>query len=171
VNKSVLLILPAREFNEHEFLVIKNALEKARVKIFIASDAHSLCVGSSGLKVKNDIQFYNIHENNFSGIIFIGGKGVKEYWNNTLLHNVTQKFNARRKIIGAICSAVLIPAKAGVIECCATCYIENRKEIEKEGLEYKDENVIVSKNIVTGRDPMSSAEFINSFLFELAKKS
>jgi len=170
IKNSVLLILPAQDFNEQEYLVISNALERAQIKVFIASDANTLCVGSNGLKVKNDVQFYNIHESNFSGIVLIGGNGVKKYWDNSNLYSIARKFQKNRKPVGAICSAVVILAKAGVLSGNATCYPENRKEIEKEGIEFKDEPVIKSKNVITGRDPMAAAEFAKVFLYELAKK-
>ena len=169
-NNSVLLILPAEDFNEQEYLIISNALERAQMKVFIASDANTLCIGSNGLKVKNDVQFYNIHESNFGGIVFIGGKGVKNYWDNTNLHLIAQKFQKNRKPVGAICSAAVILAKAGVITGCATCYPENKLEIEKEGIEFKDEPVIKNNNTITGRDPMAAVEFAKVFLYELAKK-
>ena len=171
IKNSVLLILPAQDFNEQEYLVIYNALERAQIKIFIASDAHTLCLGSNGLKVKNDVQFYNIHESNFSGIVFIGGIGVKNYWNNKNLHSIAQKFQKNRKPVAAICSAAVILAKAGVVTENATCWPEDRKEIEKEGIEFQDEPVVQNNKTITGRDPMAAAEFAKAFLYELAKNS
>lgn len=167
----MLLILPAQDFNEQEYLIITNALERAGIKIFIASDANTLCVGSGGLKVKNDIQFYNIHESNFGGIIFIGGKGTRNYWNNPRLHSTAQNFVKKRKLVGAICSAPVILAKAGLITECATCYEEDKKELEKEGVEYKDTPVVINKNIITAQNPAAAPEFIKLFLHELAKRN
>lgn len=164
------MILPAQEFNEQEYSIISQELAKADKKIFIASDAHSLCMGSNGQKVKNDIQFYNIHESNFDGIIFIGGKGVLKYWNDKNLQLIVQKFHKQKKMIGAICSAVIIIAKAGIVQNYATCFPDNKNDLEKEGITYKDEPVVISGNIITGRDPLAAAEFAKMFLYELAKK-
>jgi len=171
IKNSILLILPAQDFNEQEYLIISNSLIKAKKRVFIASDSNSLCIGSENLKVKNDIILYNVHEENFNGIIFVGGKGVRNYWNNKLLHSIAQKFNKSGKIIGAICSAPIILARAGVINKTAVCYPDDRKELEKEGIEYKDEALVIDKNVITGRDPASAPEFISKFLHELSKKS
>ncbi|NMB82764.1 MAG: DJ-1/PfpI family protein [Ignavibacteria bacterium] len=168
-NRSVLIILPAQDFNEQEYLIIVNALERAHFKVFIASDAYALCVGSNGLKVKNDMQIYNVHETNFGGIIFIGGSGVRNYWNNNLLHSIAGKFHFNKKPIGAICAAPIILAKAGLITECATCYPDDKKELERTGVEYKDNPVIISNNIITAKDPTTAGEFIKIFLNELAK--
>lgn len=169
-NRSVLIILPAQDFNEQEYLIITNALERENIKVFIASDAYALCIGSNGLKVKNDIHLYNIHESNFGGIIFIGGNGVRNYWNSRLLHSIASKFHLKKKPIGAICAAPIILAKAGLITECATCYPDDKKELEKTGVEYKDTPIIISNNIITAKDPTAAADFIKIFLNELAKK-
>lgn len=171
IKKSILLILPAKDFNEQEYLIISSALKKADKKIFIASDANFLCTGSNGLKVKNDIHFYNLHEENFYAIVFIGGKGVRNYWENKQLHKIALKFKKSGKLIGAICSAPIILAKAGVIEKTATCFPDDSKELEQAGIEYKNESVVVEKNIITASDPSSAPDFINLFLFELSKKA
>lgn len=171
INESVLLILPTKDFNEQEYLVISRELEKAGKKIFIASDSHSLCYGTNGLKVKSDVQFFNINENNFGGIIFIGGRGVRNYWNNTQLHLIVNKFNKKKRIIGAICSAPVILAKAGLLNGTAVCYPEDKNELVREGIEYKDEPVIINKNFITGRDSAASKEFADSFIYALLKIS
>lgn len=171
INKSILLFLPATDFNEQEYLIVSRSLEKFNIKIFIASDSNSLCVGSNGMKVKNDVQFYNIHESNFAGIVFIGGKGVKDYWNNSLLHSLVKKFKNKNKIVAAICSASVILAKAGVLIDSATGYPDDQKEIEREGIQYKEDSVVVTQKIITGKDPSSSADFIKAILYQLSKLS
>lgn len=168
--KSVLLILPAQNFNEQEFLIILNALEAAQIKVFIASDAYALCVGSNGLKVKNDVQLYNVHETNFGGLIIIGGNGVRDYFNNSQVQSIVKKFAASRKPVAAICGAPIIFAKAGVLTGTATCHIDYKKDLEREGIEYKDLPVVVNKNIITGQCPSSAPEFVKIFLHELSNK-
>ncbi len=168
-NRSVLLFLPAIDFNEQEFLIVSNSLKNAGIKIFIVSDSASICIGSNGLKVKNEIQLYNVHENNFGGIIIIGGKGTRNYWNNQSLHSIAKKFVQNKKPVGAICSAPIILAKAGLIKSAATCYNDDIKELEREGVQYKDFPVYSENKIITGKDPVSSDEFIKTFLYELSK--
>lgn len=160
INKSILLILPSKDFNEEEFLTVKNSFEKKGLKIFIASQTSALCMGKSGLKVKSDINFFNIHESNFAAIVFIGGAGVKDYWNNSILHKTSQKFFDSKKPVAAICSAPVILAKAGLLKGqAATCYLDDRKELERMGAEYKDTPVVVRKKIVTAQNAQASLEF------------
>ena len=169
IKNSVLLILPAQNFNEQEYLVVCKSIENAHLSVFIASDAHSLCTGSNGLKVKNDVKFFNMHEKNFAGIVFIGGSGVKDYWNNSSLHSIAKKFKISGKPIGAICSSVIILAKAGILSGSATCWPDNMKELIKEGIEFKNEPVIKNGRTITGRDPQAATEFVKTFIYEIVK--
>lgn len=168
VKKSILLVLPAHDFNEQEYLIIYNSLQNKGFKVFIASDAHTICLGKNGLKVKNDISFLNMREPNFGAVIFIGGGGVKNYWDNTQLYKLAKDFVKAKKLTGAICSAPVILARAGILkDINSVCYKEDRKELEKEGAVYTDSPVVISKNIITAAGPEAAAEFVNAIINEL----
>ena len=163
--KSILFILPSSHFNDTEFSVIKKALEDFGIKIFIASDSNTLCISNAGRKVKADINFLNIHEKNFSGIVFIGGDGARAYWNNKHLHKIADKFNSAGKIIAAICSAPVILAKAGILNGIpAACYFEDKMELIKSGIEFVDTPVVVRNNIITASEPSSSLNFAEAII-------
>ncbi len=161
-NKSILIVLPAVDFNEQEFLGTKNTLEKYGLNIFIASDAHSLCTGSQGLKIRADVSFFNIHVNNFAGIVFIGGPGVLNYWDNPVLHKISKRFYDAGKIVAAICSAPVILARAGILNGKeATCFPNDKNELEREGATYENKNVIVAGTVITAQGPHAAVEFGN----------
>jgi len=168
IAKSILLILPKKNFNEIEFLTTKQILEKGGCTIFIASDAACFCEGKNGLKIKSDVSLLNINENSFGGIVFIGGSGVKEYWHNQLLHKIARKFFEKKKITSAICSAPVILANAGLLKnITATCFPDDKGELIKAGAEYKDASVIVRKNIITANGASASEEFAEAILTKL----
>lgn len=169
IKNSVLIILAAENFNEEEFLIINDSLEKKGIKIFIASDSNNLCTGKHGLKVKNDIKFFNIHERNFAGIIFIGGSGIRNYWDNKKLHQVVKDFFNAKKPVAAICSSVVILARAGILSgLSAACWKEDIKELQSENIQIKDAPVISRKNVITGSGPDSSTEFVETFISRLS---
>jgi protease I len=169
--KSILIILPADKFNELEFVTVKNILSRKGYNIFIASDAHTLCIGSDGLRVRADVNLYNMHVQNFAAVIFIGGDGARNYWNNSLLHKLAVDFNNAEKMIAAICSAPVLLAKAGVLfERNATCYPADRKEIEKNNMTYKSLPVVVCGNIITAQSSSDSSEFANVIISHLPQQ-
>lgn len=167
--RSVLVFLPAQNFNEHEFLIISNSLETAGYQKFIVSDSSFLCIGSNGLKVKNDVQLFNAQESNFAGLIIVGGSGTRNYWGNSSLQNLAKKFVLKNKPVGALCSAPIVLAKAGLLSEAVTCFHDDKKALEREGIEFKNLPVVKANKIITAQDPASSTEFINVFLVELAK--
>ena len=166
VNKNnVLLFLSATDFNEEEYSIIRKLLLKYGKNIFITSDDHYVCSGSKGMKVKSDTSFYNINIKNFSAMVLIGGKGSKAYWDNEKLHTIARNFNDAQKVIGAICSAPVILAKAGILkDKSATCYYEDKNELISLGINYQDRAVISDKNIVTSNGSQSTAQFTEAIL-------
>jgi len=160
IKNSILLILPSMDFNEIEYTSVVRILGKAGINIFIASDSHSLCLGKDGLKVRPDVSFFNMHSGNFSGLVIIGGSGIKNYWDNTMLLSVVQKFYKSKKIVAAICSAPVILARAGILKGSeATCYPADRGELERLDITYRDLPSVVQKNIITARDSSAAPEF------------
>lgn len=171
IEKSILIILPAREFNEQEFLTSKGVFEKLGFNLFIASDSDSLCLGSNGLKVRPDVSFYNMHEKNFAAIVFIGGAGSLAYRDNNMLHSIAISFNKSKKPVAAICSAPVILAKAGLLNNReATCHPMSRKELEKYGVVYSDSSVVQSENIITAQGPAAAAEFAQLVANQIVKR-
>jgi len=162
---SVLLFLPAKDFNEEEYSIVRKLLLKYGKNVFITSDDHYVCSGSKGMKVKSDTSFYNINIKNFAAFILIGGKGSKAYWNNEKLYNIAKNFNNAQKIIGAICSAPVILAKAGILkDKTATCYYEDKNELINLGINYQDRAVVTDKNIVTSNGSQSATQFTETVL-------
>ncbi len=159
-NKNILIVLPEQNFNEQEFVITKTIFSRSGLHLLIASDTGDLCIGDNNLKVKADLNFYNIHEPNFSGIVFIGGLGVSEYLDNKYLHLLVNKFNNNNKLIAAICAAPVILANAGILNNIkATCFPNVNYELTKNNAIYVDQPVVISNNIITGKDYNAAEEF------------
>lgn len=170
INNSILYFLPANHFNEEEFFITKNLLEKNGFNSFVTSDVFDFCEGTNGRKFRTDMKIENVNPNNFAGIILTGGSGAKDYWNNTRLHRILNEFNNRKKAIAAICFAPVILANSGVLNGKnATCHPEVKQELIRPEIEYKDVPVVVSKNIITANGPKASFEFAESVIFVLNK--
>lgn len=170
IKKSILMILPASDFNEEEFLTVKNNLEKAGFKIFIASDAIGLCSGSKGLKVKADVSLYNMNDRNFIAIVLIGGKGSRNYWDNTNIHSILHRFNNNRKLVSAICSAPVTLARAGLLnDKEAVCYQDDKRTLEREGVTFRDAPLVSTGNIITGSGPKEADDFASAIINYLKK--
>ena len=162
---SILIFIAANNFSEEEYLIIKQVFLKASRKIFITSDSNTICNCDNGMKVKGDIDFYNVNEKNFSAIVLIGGNGSKQYWDNETLWRIVKNFNASGKVVAAICSAPIILARAGLLsKIPATCWNEDKNELIKLGINYNDRSVISDKGIITSDGPRSAEQFAETIL-------
>lgn len=168
IKKSILIFLPAADFNEEEFAAVYRQVKNAGHQVFIASDAVYFCTGKNGLKVKNDINILNIHEKNFNAFVLIGGNGVKKYWNNKLLHKVILQFNSADKLIAAICAAPVALARAGILKNkTAACYPDVKNELLLNGAVYSNNEICFSSNILTAAAPANAQEFAKHLINEL----
>jgi len=168
---SFLIFLPAKDFNEEEYLTVRKLILKAGKNVFITSDDHTSCSGSKGMKVKSDTSFSNINTQNFAGIILIGGKGTRTYGNNIYLHKILNNFYQSGKIIAAICSAPIILLKAGILKNkSATCNPDDKMELINSGIDYKDRNVVIDGNVITADGPKSAVQFTEAVLHLLKQK-
>jgi len=162
---SILIFLAANNFSEEEYLIIKRVFLKASKKIFITSDSNTICNGDNGMRVKGDIDFYNVNDKNFSTIVLIGGDGSKQYWDNETLWRIVKNFNASGKVVAAICSASIILARAGLLsKIPATCWSEDKNELIKLGINYNDRSVIAEKGVITSDGPRSAEQFAETVL-------
>ncbi len=162
---SILIFIAANNFSEEEYLIIKQVFLKASRKIFITSDSNTICNGDNGMRVKGDIDFYNVNEKNFSAIVLIGGNGSKQYWDNETLWRIVKNFNASGKVVAAICSAPIILARAGLLsKIPATCWNEDKNELIKLGINYNDRSVIAEKGVITSDGPRSAEQFAETVL-------
>ncbi|MBU0559802.1 MAG: DJ-1/PfpI family protein [Bacteroidetes bacterium] len=167
-NNNILLFLASDKFSEIEFKTVKYALEKRSIRIFITSDANSVCVGDSGMKVKPDVNLFNVHAGNFSALIIIGGDGIKKYWNDSALQNIARSFDSKGKIIAAICSAPVILANCGLLENkTAACFKNDSMHLTKSGVNYSESSVVEDSNIITGQSPASAKDFADKIISRL----
>ncbi len=162
---SILIFLSATNFSEEEYLIVKKVFLNAGKSIFITSDSNTVCSGNCGMKVKADIDFFNVNQKNFSAVVLIGGKGSKDYWNNEQLHYIVNNFKRTGKIVAAICSAPIILAKARLLsKIPATCWHEDKNELINLGIEYKNRSIIAENAVVTADGPRSAEQFAETVL-------
>ncbi len=170
IRKNILLVLSAKDFNETEYLSIRNGLQKRGYGLFITSDTNGLCAGNNGLKVKPDVRFYNVHEKNFAALVIVGGYGIRAYYENQPLLRIVERFNADKKIIGAICAAPIILSNAGILSGRkGTCFYDDKDMLIKGGAVYSEDKVVCDGNIITGNSSSASSEFIERLVESLGK--
>ena len=166
--KKIVMII-AQIFEEPEFKYPKEIFDNEGANVTIASSTLSMASGGS-LRVKPDILIDDIKAKDFDAIVFIGGFGVTEYFENPQAHRIARQALEADKILAAICMAPRILANAGVLKGKkATCFPNVREDIKAKGGIVSGEMVERDGNIITGNGPGAATKFGETIASALSK--
>ncbi|KKO20182.1 MAG: DJ-1/PfpI family protein [Candidatus Brocadia sp.] len=158
--KKAVMIIACNNFRDEELLQPKEVLEKNGVTVTVASSSLKESTGMLGAKVKPEILFTDIHASDYDAVIFVGGSGANEYWDNPIAHKIANDAHTAKKIVGAICIAPVTLAKAGLLKSKkATTYSSTVKEIQSAGANYTGADVERDGNIITASGPAAAQKF------------
>jgi len=158
--KKAVMIIASNNFRDEELLKPREVLEKNGVTVTVASSSLKEATGMLGAKVKPDILFTNINVAEYDTVIFVGGSGADEYWDNPTAHKIANDANSAKKVIGAICIAPVTLAKAGLLKNKkATTYSSTVKDIKSAGANYTGADVEKDGNIITASGPAVAQKF------------
>ena len=158
--KKAVMIIAQNNFRDEELLKPKEVLEKNGVIVTVASSSLKESTGMLGAKVKPDILFTNINVADYDAVIFVGGSGASEYWDNPTAHKIANEANNAKKIVGAICIAPVTLAKAGLLkDKKATTFSSTINDIKSAGAKYTGAEVEIDGNIITASGPAAAQKF------------
>ena len=156
----VILIVPHKDYQEKELSATRDQLEKAGYIITIASSALTPCRGMAGGETKPDILLKNAKAIDYDAVVFIGGNGALQSASDPQALALAIEAQKNNKVIGAICIAPVILAKAGILENkIATVSPSGRDELIKHGAACTGKAVAVDGKIITANGPAAAEEF------------
>lgn len=156
----VVMIIASQRFRDEELLKPKRVLEEQGIKVTIASSSLETAVGMLGAKVKPDILLKDARVEDYDAIIFVGGIGAQEYWNDVLAHSIARKAVESKKLLGAICIAPVTLANAGLLAGRkATVFSSEVSKIKAKGANYTGAGVEIDGRIITADGPSSAEKF------------
>lgn len=163
--KKVVMVLAYRDFRDEEYFVPREILEKAGVKIEVASSKKGIAQGAEGGGIEIDFEISEVDPSDFSGVVFVGGPGCLKYLDNPQSYGLVKETIGQGKVLGAICISPVILAKAGVLEDRkATVWSSPMdksavKILEQKGAIYQKEAVVKDRNIITASGPSGAKQF------------
>ena len=161
----VLEIIASSNFRDEEFSIPKKVFEDAGLKVVVASSSKNPSTGILGAKVMPDVLMDEVNINDYDAIVFIGGPGAEEYWDNPTAHKVAQDAVKKNKVLAAICIAPVTLANAGVLSNKkATVWFSEAKALTRKGAHYTGSTVEADGNIITANGPSSAEEFAKAIL-------
>lgn len=159
---AVAFVIASRNFQETEFQVPREILQKAGFTCPVAALERGICVGGLGQKVLATRVLAELKPANFAGVVFVGGGGSAIFDHNPVAHQVVREFFAAQKVCAAICHAPVIFAYAGILRGKqATCFAtaENEEVLRAKGAILSGRANEVDGKVITANGPPAAAQF------------
>lgn len=159
--KKVVMIIAQDNFRDEEIFQPKEILEKAGIEVKVASSSLKVAKGMLGGTIKPDMLVSDINAGDFDAVVFIGGAGASQYWNDAAAHKLIRDAFNTNKIVAAICIAPVTLAKAGILKGRrATVWSTEAGQLKVVGgAIYTGKDVERDGNIITAAGPFAAGEF------------
>jgi len=161
----VLMIIAQNGFRDEEFFETKKILEENGFKVVVASKSTNLAFGMLGGAYKPDLPLKRVRLKGYKAVVFVGGVGAKDYFNYAPALRIAKRAYKKRLVIGAICIAPVILAKAGILQGKkATVWYGEAQTLESFGAVYTGKEVQVDGRIVTANGPWAVKKFAQTLV-------
>ena len=166
--KKVLLVVASKDFRDEEFQYPYEALRDEGFGVVIASSVLGSATGMLGMSIDIHMLLTSASAQDYDAIIFIGGLGAQEFWDDVTAHTLVRDMHREEKLVSAICIAPVILANAGILDGKkATVWRSESHKLEFEGATYTGKSVEVDGNIITADGPSSAQEFAEKIVNKL----
>ena len=169
--KKILMIIASQNFRDEELFKPRELFIKEGMEVILASSSLEISRGMLGGTAKPDILIGEVKVEEFEVIIFVGGMGSSEYWDDPVAREIVKIAVALDKLICAICIAPVTLANAGILdEKKATVFRSEVNAIKRKGAIYTGKAVEVDGNIITAEGHQAATEFGQTIIDALSKK-
>lgn len=156
----VVMVIAHRDFRDDELLKPQALLEKAGAQVTVASSSLEPATGALGAKVTPDVLLKDVDADVYEAVVFIGGPGAKEYWDDRTAHALARAGVEQGKVVAAICIAPVTLANAGLLDGKkATVWRTESGRLRAQGADYTGAEVEVDGRLITSNGPEAAEEF------------
>ncbi|MED3662845.1 type 1 glutamine amidotransferase [Ureibacillus terrenus] len=162
--------LLANNFEDSEMKNPYEAVKEAgHETVIVGLEKGAECKGKKGtVSYTADIGASEAKADDFDAVVIPGGSSPEALRVNDDVVRFVKEVNAQGKLIAGICHGPQVMISADILKGkAATCYIGIRDDVKLAGADYRDEEVIVSGNLITSRTPKDEPAFIREILAKL----
>ncbi len=168
--KKAVMIIAEDGFRDEELLEPQEIFKRNGIEVKVASASLSSAKGMLGAKVEPDILVSDIKIKDFDAIVFVGGSGASQYWDDPVAHKLAQDAINTNRLVAAICIAPVTLAKAGVLKGKrATVWPSEAGQLKARGVNYTAGAVEKDGNIITASGPTVARAFAEEIVKALNK--
>jgi protease I len=163
--KKIVMVIGENDYRDEELLEPKRIFEKNGIQVSVASTSLEVSKGVLGAEVKPDLLVQDIAVSDLDALVFVGGQGATQYWDDPISHKIAFDAVNAQKIVAAICIAPVILAKAGLLKGKrATVWATEAGQISYNGAIYTKKNVEIDGNIITAAGPFAARQFAEEII-------
>lgn len=159
----ILIAVAPEKFRDEELAEPVAAFQKAGIDFDIASTRRGPCTGMLGAKTTASLTFDDIDPKKYDGMVIVGGTGSQAHlWDDEMLVPIVKMFHQSGKVIGAICLAPIVLARAGILKGKKATYSESPvafREMKIGGAVITNAPVVKDGRIITANGPAASKAF------------
>jgi len=163
--KKIAVIIAFRDFRDEEYFLPRQIFEKAGLEVKTVSTQLGKAVGADGGEAEVNLLLDDLRITDFDAIVFIGGPGMVKNIDSQLHQKIAREAVEANKILGAICIAPAILAKAGTLEGKKAAVWSSPldksavKILKENGADYQKDSLVVDGKIITANGPGAAKEF------------
>lgn len=163
--RRVLMLIASQKFRDEEYLTPRRILETEGARVTVASSSLAPSTGMLGATVKPDVLLKDVKADDYDAVIFVGGYGAQEYWDNATAHALAKGAAGAGKVTAAICIAPVTLANAGLLAGRpATVWPDCAEQLRSKGARLVTSPVVVDGRLVTGSGPEAAESFGRSLV-------
>lgn len=158
--KKVVLIIPSTAFRDDELIETRRVLDMAGAETILASSKRGILRGMLGNTVEVKVLLSSVRVGDYDGIVFIGGPGVAEYYEDATAMSIAAGAASQRKVLAAISAAPTVLANAGALTGKrATAFMSEKDKLQQGGAIFTGAGVERDGLIITCNGPGAAPLF------------
>jgi len=169
-DKKIAMVIAFRDFQDEEYFVSRETLEGAGAEIAVVSSSLGKAIGKMGGEAEVNILIKDLKVADYDAVLFIGGPGAANYIDDETYHKIARETVENNKVLGAICIAPAILARAGVLagkKATVWSSVMDKsavKILKNSGAIYQPEPVVVDRKIITAAGPFAAKDFAEKII-------
>ncbi len=156
----VCMVIAPEVFRDEEYSVPKEVLEDRGADVTTVSRRAGMCHGKLGMTAEATVALADVDATDFDAVVFVGGGGAEVFFDDPAAHALARAAAARELVLGAICIAPSILARAGLLWTVhATAFPTQRDDLHAHGAVWSEGPVEIDGRIVTANGPDAARDF------------